>query len=79
MALTNPLANLVDSPDDVLALFGGIVITIALISFVFLLPAVQEIAVGALIVWGGNIFNHFFQNKANATTVAVAEAAAKGE
>lgn len=78
MALPAALSNLVDSPDDVLALFGGIVITVALIAIVFLLPDVREIAIGALIVWGGNIFNHFFQNKTNATTVAVAEAAAKG-
>jgi hypothetical protein len=52
--------NLVDEPRDILALFGGTVITAALIAMVFLLPDVREIVVGSLITITVLIYNHFF-------------------
>jgi hypothetical protein len=55
------LQTLVDEPRDILALFGGVAITTALIVMVFILPDIREIIVGALITIVVLIFNHFFQ------------------
>jgi hypothetical protein len=61
------LRNLVDEPRDILALFGGTVITAALIVMVFMLPDIREIIVGALITIVVLIYNHFFNKQGGAT------------
>ena len=58
------LNNLIDEPKDILALFGGIVITITLIVAVFFSPF-GEIALGALIGIVVLIYNHFFQKQSS--------------
>jgi hypothetical protein len=57
------MPTLIDSPDDVLALFGGTIITIALIVFIFLIPEIREISAGALITILTLIYNHFFSKR----------------
>lgn len=56
-----PLDNLIDEPRDILALFGGTIITIALIAIIFVLPELGDLALGALITQSALIYNHFFQ------------------
>lgn len=53
--------SLVDEPKDILALFGGIVLTLAFIGFIIAIPELREIVTGALIAVYTLIFNHFFQ------------------
>ena len=59
------MAKLVDEPKDILALFGGIVITSALILVVFadmvFKTGYGEVALGALIPTAALIYQHFFQ------------------
>lgn len=50
---------------DVLALFGGIIITGALIVAMFMLPDLRELLAGALITIAVLIYNHFFQRRTN--------------
>lgn len=61
------MTSFIDDTNDVLALFGGIVITGALIVMAFLLPDLRELIVGALITIVTLIFNHFFQKAGNAS------------
>jgi len=58
------LNDLIDEPRDILALFGGIAITLALIVMVFT-TGFGEIIVGALIIIVHQIYTHFFQKKSN--------------
>ena len=55
------MQNLVDEPRDILALFGGIFITGALIVAMFMLTDLRELIAGALITIVVLIYNHFFQ------------------
>lgn len=60
------MPKLVDSPDDILALFGGTVIVIVLSVVTFLnVNGLAEQALIALIAIGTLIFNHFFQKRRN--------------
>ena len=55
------LNQLIDSPDDILALVGGLLITTALIAFIFFIPDLRELSAGALIAQSALIYQHFFQ------------------
>ena len=53
----------VDETRDVLALFGGIVLTLTLVAAMFLLTDLRELVAGALITIVVLIYNHFFQKQ----------------
>ena len=55
------LLNLVDEPKDILALFGGIVLTLTLVAAMFVLDDLRELIAGSLITIVVLIYNHFFQ------------------
>jgi len=59
------MQHLVEDPKDILALFGGMIITGALIVAMFILTDLRELIAGALITIVVLIYNHFFQKRAN--------------
>ena len=59
--MTNPFNNLVDEPRDILALFGGIVLTLTMVAAMFILDDLRELIAGSLLTIVVLIYNHFFQ------------------
>ena len=53
--------NLLDEPRDVLALFGGIVLTLTLLLMAVFFTDVRELIIGAFLPIVALIYNHFFQ------------------
>lgn len=56
--------------NDILAIFGGIFITSALLVAMFMLDDLRELIAGALITIVVLIYNHFFQKRSGGDTPA---------